>query len=181
MGNVLISSLDIVRNVTHKKTIGNVQISICSIVPIPTKGTGKCTTSTPCIFDVQIDEMIDVQSPKFIMLPTVYLRDKVEPAQVPLTLINLSHDVIWVAKDTWSASFQLYADYHKLQNLKIHQLLAEQWNDILPCTQPSTMFVCCPTVVNTHAHVYHIYSVKFSFKLSQIVSKLLSFLYHPYR
>ena len=47
------------------------------------------------------------------MMPTVCLKDEVEPAQVPLTLINLSHDVIQDAKHNLIGSLLLYANYQE--------------------------------------------------------------------
>ena len=61
--NVLINSMDIVRSVTHLKTIGNVHIPAYAFVTIPAKRTEKCTTNTPCIFDIEINEIIGVQTP----------------------------------------------------------------------------------------------------------------------
>ena len=49
------------------------------------------------------------------MLPSIHLKDEVEPGQIPLTLINLSHDVIQVTKHILIGSLWLYADYQKMQ------------------------------------------------------------------
>ena len=45
------------------------------------------------------------------MLPPVHLKDEVNPGQVPLTLINLLHKVIQVAKHTIIGWLHLYATY----------------------------------------------------------------------
>ena len=52
------------------------------------------------------------------MMLMVHLKDEVEPAQVLLTLINLSKDVIQVTKHTMIRIPWLCADYQELQNLK---------------------------------------------------------------
>ena len=43
------NSIDVVKNVGHLKTISNVEIHVHSIVTIPTREIGKCTTNTPCV------------------------------------------------------------------------------------------------------------------------------------
>ena len=59
---LLINSIDIT-NVTHLRTISNTEIPAHSIVTIPTRKTGECTTYTPCIIEVEIDEIIGIQNP----------------------------------------------------------------------------------------------------------------------
>ena len=71
--DILISSIDAVPNITNWKTISNVQITSHSIA---TKATYL----------------------KLVMSPMVHLKDKIDPTQVPLALINISDDVIEIAK-----------------------------------------------------------------------------------
>ena len=63
---------------------------------------------------MEIDEIITIQSPQWVMLPIVHLQDEVDPAQVPLPLINLSHDAIQIDKCTVIGTLQLYVDYQEL-------------------------------------------------------------------
>ena len=89
--DTLINSIDAVANMTNLKTISNVQIPIHCIATISTKQTGKSITTGPCILEMKVDEIITIQNPVLVMLPTVHLKDEVEPGQVLLTqTINLS-------------------------------------------------------------------------------------------
>ena len=85
------------------------QIPSHSVVTIPTKRTGKCDATTPCIFEVDVDEIISIQNLQLITLPTVHLKDEVEPQQVPLTFIKLLYDTVQVAKHTVIGFLWLYA------------------------------------------------------------------------
>ena len=49
---------DIVMNMTHLRTISNIQIPAHSIEIIPTRKTGECTIYTPCIFEMEMNEII---------------------------------------------------------------------------------------------------------------------------
>ena len=75
------------------------------------------------------------------MLPTVHLKDEVKPGQTLLTLSNLSHGMMQVLKCTLIGSLQMYTDHQELKNLEIHQLVAEQSDNILPCTH-QVLFFC---------------------------------------
>ena len=55
--DILITSIDAVRNKTNLKTISNMQILAYSVVTIPTRLIGKCFTATTCILEVEIDEI----------------------------------------------------------------------------------------------------------------------------
>ena len=92
--DIPISSIDAAMNVTNLKTISNVQIPACSIAMLLTKLAGKCITAIPCILEVEIDEIVSVHSLQLTMLPMVHLKEEIEPAQVPLTIIDISHDAI---------------------------------------------------------------------------------------
>ena len=59
--NVLISSIDVFKNLTFLKTIS------------------KCLAAMPCILKVEIDEIISIQNPQLIMFPTVHFRERIEP------------------------------------------------------------------------------------------------------
>ena len=135
--NALINSIDIM-NVTHLRAISNIEIPACSIVTIPTWKTGKCTTNAVCIFEVVISE-------EYMFRTSSYVTNCTFKRQIPMTLINLSHDMIQVAKHVLTGCLKLYAVYQEKQNPKIHQLGVEQ-----PCILPSTTFVCCPAEVSTH-------------------------------
>ena len=52
---------------------------------IQTKLTGQCITATPFILEVEIDGIIAIQNSQLVMVPRVYLKDKVEPFGVPIT------------------------------------------------------------------------------------------------
>ena len=67
------------------------------------------------------------------MSPTVYSKGKIESDQVPITLINMSNDVIHAEKHTLIGSLKLYADCQEIQKLKIHQLVVEQQEDVMSC------------------------------------------------
>ena len=69
---------------THLRTVSNIEIPAHSIVPIPTKKTGKCTTDALCIFQVEISEIIGVQNAYLVMLPTVHSKDGVELGKIPI-------------------------------------------------------------------------------------------------
>ena len=43
---------------------------------------------------MEIDEIVNIQNHQLVMLLMVHLKDEVELAQIPLTLINLSHDAL---------------------------------------------------------------------------------------
>ena len=60
--NILISSIDIVTNVTNVETLSNVQILTSFIVTKPTKLTGKCIATTPCILEVEISQKISIEN-----------------------------------------------------------------------------------------------------------------------
>ena len=64
-------------NVIHLKTMSN--NGFLPNVNVPTKTTGKCTTKTQCIFDMEIDEILGVQNLQLVVLPTVHLQDEVVP------------------------------------------------------------------------------------------------------
>ena len=72
---VLINSVDAFTDMTYLKTISNIEIPAYSIVTIPIRKTGKCITSEPCIFEVETSEIIGVQNPPLVLLPTVHLKD----------------------------------------------------------------------------------------------------------
>ena len=67
---------------------------------------------TPCIYEVDIDKIIGIQNPP-VMLPTINLKDEVEPGQVPLSLICLLHQVILAAKHNVIGSLHLYVSYQE--------------------------------------------------------------------
>ena len=81
--DILISTIDGVTNLN--KTISNLQIPAHCIATIPTKLTGKCITATLCIMEVNTNEIISICNLEVFMLPMVYLKDEMEPAQVLLT------------------------------------------------------------------------------------------------
>ena len=58
------------------------QIPVHSILTIPSKLTGKHNAAKPCIFEVEIDEIKNIQNPLLIMLPAVHLKNEIEPEQV---------------------------------------------------------------------------------------------------
>ena len=62
--NVLINSINGVTVVSHLKTMSNLQISGHSIVTLPTRKTGKCTTNTSCIYEVQYSILWLSKNPK---------------------------------------------------------------------------------------------------------------------
>ena len=74
--------------------------SCSSIAIIPIKRTGKHAANTPCIFEMEINEIIGIESPQIVILTTIHLKDESEPTQIPLTLIHPSHKVIQVVKHT---------------------------------------------------------------------------------
>ena len=92
--DILISSTDAVLDITNLEPISSVQISAHSIAALANTLTGKCITSTQCLLEVEVYEMVSIQNLQLVMLPMVNLIDEIEPAQVPLTLITLSHDAI---------------------------------------------------------------------------------------
>ena len=94
-----------------------------------------------------MEEIISIQNPQLVMLPTVHLKDKSELEQVPLTFLNLSLDTVWVARHTLILSLHLYVDYQDCKVLKYTTLVQ---NTTLPCIQPSAKLVCSPAEVNTH-------------------------------
>ena len=110
--------------------------------------------------------------PQVVMLPTVHLKGEIELDWMPVTLVNLSNDVIHVAKCDLVGYLKLRADYHKIQYLKIHQLVVEQQEDVLPCTQPSASFLYSPSQVNTHREINSEYSPPYS-EVQQVLDKLI--------
>ena len=61
-----------------------------------------------------INEILGVQNPQLFMLPIVHLKDEIKPDHVSVTLLNLSHDVIQVAKHALVRSLKLYMDYPEI-------------------------------------------------------------------
>ena len=76
------------------------QIFTYYIETIPTKRTDKYVANTLCIFQIEIDEIIGIQNSKLVMLPTAYSKGEANPGKIRLTSINLSHNVVQVAKHT---------------------------------------------------------------------------------
>ena len=74
--NIHINIIDVVGNVINLKTISNIQIPTHCTTTIPTKLTGKCIATIPCILEVKIDKILAMQNPQLVMLPTVYLNMK---------------------------------------------------------------------------------------------------------
>ena len=113
--DITINYLDAITNTTELKTISNMQIPVCCIVTTPTKVNGKCITGTPCILEVEIDELTTIQNLQLVILPTVHLKDEVEPDQVLLTLTDFPYDAIQIARHTVMGT-ELYVI---IRNLKI--------------------------------------------------------------
>ena len=98
--NIFLKSIDIAMNVTHLKTISNIWTAAHSNATIPMKMTGKGTAKIACIFQVEIDEILGIQQPTVNHVANCSFKGKVEPGQVPLSLINLLHEAIQIAKHT---------------------------------------------------------------------------------
>ena len=62
-----------------------IEIPVHSIVTIPTRRNSKCTSSTPCVYELQVNEMFITQDPEVFMLPAIYLKNETEPDHVPIT------------------------------------------------------------------------------------------------
>ena len=60
--DLLIISLDAIKNTVKLNIFSNVQIPACCITTIPTKLTVRCFTTTPCILEVIEDEIITIQT-----------------------------------------------------------------------------------------------------------------------
>ena len=71
--NRLICSIVTVVNIKNLKTISNVQIPALCIATRSTQLTCKCIATTPCILKVKINELITIQNPQLVMLPTVHV------------------------------------------------------------------------------------------------------------
>ena len=127
-------SIDALVNMMNLKTMSNVQIPIHCFGAIPTKLTSDYIATTPCTLKMEKDEKITIQNPQLAMLPTVHLKDVVDPAQVLLTLIRLPYDVIQIAKYTVMRTLQLHFDYQEIQNFEICYLNVEKSDTTLPCT-----------------------------------------------
>ena len=94
-----------------------------------------------CIFEVEIDEIISIQSPQLVMLPTVYLKDEVEPEQVPIIFIDLLHAAVHVTTHIVIGYLWSFTYYQEMLDPEKHKLLVEQSDKTLPCTTPSATFV----------------------------------------
>ena len=71
---------------------------------------------------------------------------------MPVTLINLSNDLIQLTKHTTVGSFQLCIDYHENSNisdLEVNQVIAEKEGEILACTSQDAKYVCS-TEIDAH-------------------------------
>ena len=90
---------------------------------------------------MEIDEVIPIPNQKFVMMPTVHLKDKIKPAQVLLTLINLSDEVIQIGKHTITGTLQLKVNDQELQDFKIYKLNVEKSDTNLPCAPTSAKFM----------------------------------------
>ena len=82
---ILINSMDSVTNIINPEAINNVQIPACCIATTPIKLTGGYVITTPCILEVDTNEIITIQNSQLVMLSVIHLKDEVEPVQVPLT------------------------------------------------------------------------------------------------
>ena len=110
---------------------------------LPSTLTGKCIASTPHILEVETDEVISIQNLKLVLIPTVHFNDGVKPVQVLLTLINLSDDLIQIAKHTVIGTLWLYANDQELQqDFIIYHLNVEKSDTNLSYTSPSAKFIC---------------------------------------
>ena len=99
------------------------------ILAIPTRRSGTCSSDTLCVYEVQGKEIFINVNPQLVMLPAIYLKNKVEPDQVPVTLINLSNDPAQLTKHV------------SVPDLEINQVVAEKC-EILPCTLQDVKAVC---------------------------------------
>ena len=114
--NVLIKSIDIVISEPCLWNISNIEVSAQSIVTTPTRNLGTCTSNTPCICELQVNEILTTQM-QLVMLPTVLLKNEVELDKVPFTVLNLWNDPIQLTKHAPVGSLQLCTDYHENQNI----------------------------------------------------------------
>ena len=92
--DILINSIDVVTIMTNLTPISNIQIPTCCIAILLTKLTGKCIVTTPFILEMEIVETMTIESSQLFMTPMIHFKDEGEPAQVLLTLVNLSDIVV---------------------------------------------------------------------------------------
>ena len=91
---MLINSIDADMHTTNLRNISNVQIPAHCIARIPIKFIGRCITTTS--LEVEINGVISIQNPQLVMMLMVHLKDEIQQAQIPLTLVHLSSDVIQI-------------------------------------------------------------------------------------
>ena len=54
------------------------------------KRTG--TSSTPCVYVVQVNKTLIALNPQLAMLPAIHLETQIELYHVPVTFVNVSND-----------------------------------------------------------------------------------------
>ena len=88
------------------------------------------------------------------MLPTVHLKDEIKLYQVPITLMNLSHDVIWIAKYALIGSLKLYAYSQEIQTItKNINLLWSKKKDTFTLYATQCQILCFHAKVNTYRNI----------------------------
>ena len=70
--DILTNFIDAVANIKYLKTTSNMLIPAHCIATIPTKLTGISTT--PCILEVEIEEIITIQIPQLVVINNSFKR-----------------------------------------------------------------------------------------------------------
>ena len=62
----------------------------------------------PCAYDVQMSEIMITHNTQLVMLPTIHLKDEMEPNHVPTKLVNFSNESLHVGKHVILGTLHLY-------------------------------------------------------------------------
>ena len=70
----LLNSINAVTNAINLKSISHIQIPTHCTANISTKLTGRCIATSAWILEVEIDEVVSIQNPKLVVIPTVHFK-----------------------------------------------------------------------------------------------------------
>ena len=60
--------MDAVINMPYFQTISNIEVSAYPIVAIPTRKSCICTSNIPCVYEIQVNEILASQNPMLHLL-----------------------------------------------------------------------------------------------------------------
>ena len=115
--------------------------------------TGTWMASTPCMYEVQANEILVIPHVQLVMIPIMHLKNEIEPDHIPVTSVNLLNDPVQLLQYIPIGSLQLYTEHQDEQNnfdIEINQTITEKEKDTSPCTPQDAKFLCSPAKVDAH-------------------------------